>query len=115
MSETRTEYAVSGLSKGPNPRTLLHCSNTDYMPPTWEDVRSIFQEIDATGSELASFLDVSPRTVRKWLAPPTAANHAPIPFAAWHLILVALGKIPAPALASKTRSYHQPATEAYRA
>lgn len=108
MSEARTEYVVSGLSHGPNPRTLLHCSHPDYIPPTWEDVRSITQGIDATGSELASFLDVSPRTVRKWLAPPTAANHAPIPFAAWHLILIALGKIPAPALARKANTTEQP-------
>lgn len=108
MSEARTEYVVSGLSKGLKPNTLLPCNHPDYQAPTWEDVRTLMHDINATGSAIASFLDVSPRTVRKWLAPPTVANHAPIPFAAWHLLLVAVGKIPAPTLDANARCSPEP-------
>lgn len=100
MSETRTEYVVSGLTKGPNPRSLLLNTHPDYIEPSWEDVRALVHEVDVTGAVLAAFMDVRPRTVRKWMSPPTAANHAPIPFTAWRLLLIAAGKVPAPDLAT---------------
>lgn len=98
MSEARDPYLVSGLSEGPNPRSLLLFTDPNYVPPTSADVRSIIKGTGATGKLIAGLTGVDPRTVRKWQAPPDASNHAPCPYSAWRMILIAAGKVSPPAL-----------------
>jgi hypothetical protein len=43
---------------------------------------------------IAQVTGVTPRTVRKWLAPPEAENHALVPYAAWRLLLIETGVVP---------------------
>lgn len=94
MSETRAHYAVSGLTEGPKRESLLPFNSPEYQPPSWVEVRAVVRRLRMTGSELADFVGVQPRTVRKWLAPPDAANNSPIPYAAWRLVLVEAGIVP---------------------
>src|SRR5450830_1775402 len=92
MSETRALYGVSGQT-GPNPSSLLPFHEKAYVPPTHTDVRAITQQFNLTGSSVARLTGVLPRTVRKWLAAPTVANHSPIPYAAWRLLLIETGSV----------------------
>jgi DNA-binding transcriptional regulator YiaG len=80
MSETPAEQRVSGLSVGPKAATLL-------------DIRAITQRYELSGAAVARITGVVPRTVRKWLAPPEADNHAPMPYAAWRLLLIETGVV----------------------
>jgi len=88
MSETQAQYRVSGLSEGPKPASLLPFSDPDFKPPTHIDIRAVTQRFGLTGTDLARLTGVLPRTVRKWLAPPDIANHSPMPYAAWRLLLI---------------------------
>lgn len=93
MSETRAEQRVSGLSEGPKPASLLPYHDPGYLAPTHLDVRAITQQFNLTGRNIAHLIGVAPRTVRKWLAPPEAENHAPMPYAAWRLLLIETGVV----------------------
>lgn len=92
MSETRSIYGVSGHS-GPNPLSLLPFHESGYVAPTNDDVRAITQRFNLTGAAVARLTGVLSRTVRKWLAKPTVANHSPIPYAAWRLLLIETGTV----------------------
>lgn len=89
MTETRTGYAVSGQPNGPSENTLLLYDSPLYSQPSQQDVRAVIQQINFTGSQVANLVGVHPRTVRKWVSLPETANHAPIPYAAWRLLLIA--------------------------
>ena len=89
MTETRMEYAVPGQHSGPGEHSLLPYDSPLYLPPQWRDVRAVMQQIGLTGSQVANLVGVQPRTVRKWVSPPDTANHNPIPYAAWRLLLIA--------------------------
>lgn len=94
MSETRTPYVVSGRSTGPDNATLHQFDSPLYVPPSWEDVRAVIERISLTGSQVAALVGVQSRTVRKWTSPPETSNHAPIPYAAWRLLLIAAELVP---------------------
>ena len=89
MSETRSPYVVSGRSSGPDSSTLHQFDSPLYTQPSWEDVRAVIERISLTGSQVAALVGVQARTVRKWTSPPETSNHAPIPYAAWRLLLIA--------------------------
>lgn len=88
MSETRSQYLVSGPLGGPRQETLLPFSNPNYMHPTWEDVRALMLVVGWTGGEVAQITGVHGRTVRKWASSPDVSNHADIPYAAWRLLII---------------------------
>lgn len=92
MSETRALYGVSG-HPGPNPSSLLAFHDPAYESPSSDDVRAITQRFNLTGAGVARLTGVLSRTVRKWMAPPTVANHSPIPYAAWRLLLIETGTV----------------------
>ncbi len=93
MSETQSTYWVSGLSIGPRKELLLQFSNPNYEFPTSEDVKALVKQFNLTGGSVATLTGVEPRTVRKWMAPDSAANHSKIPYAAWRLLLLELGLV----------------------
>lgn len=93
MSESRAVPRDSSLREGPNPATLLPFEDPGFIAPTHVDVRAITQRYMLTGSTVARITGVSPRTVRKWLAPPDAVNCAPMPYAAWRLLLIEAGAV----------------------
>lgn len=102
MSESPAGRGDSGLPKGPDPATLLPYDDPAFMAPSHNDVRAVAQRYKLTGIALARVTGVTTRTVRKWLAPPGVENHAPMPYAAWRLLLIEAGivkpvGIPAPA------------------
>lgn len=90
MSETRQKYCVSDLPEDPNEDSLLPFSDINFKPPIWTDIRRVTHQHSLTGSEVAQLTGVKPRTVRKWLSPPEAENHSPMPYAAWRLLLIEL-------------------------
>lgn len=100
MSETRTPYLVSDLREGPKQETLLAFDDPEFCQPSWLDIRTVIQRIGLTGSETATLVGVAPRTVRKWMSPPDSANHTPMPFAAWRLILIAAHLVNPPSIDS---------------
>jgi hypothetical protein len=93
MSESHAEQWDSGLTEGPNPATLLPFHDPGFSAPSHSDVRVVTVRFKLTGSTVARVTGVTPRTVRKWLAPPTAENHAPMPYAAWRLLLIETGVV----------------------
>lgn len=93
MSETPAEQRVSGLPPGPKAATLLPYHNPAFVPPTHLDIRAITQRYELSGAAVARITGVVPRTVRKWLAPPEAENHSPMPYAAWRLLLIETGVV----------------------
>lgn len=92
MSETQTRDEVSGPS-GPKPSSLLPYHDSEYIAPTHDDVRAIAQRFSLSGAAVARLTGVLPRTVRKWMAPPDVANHSPIPYAAWRILLIETGTV----------------------
>lgn len=95
MSETRPPYVVSGRPAGPDNATLQEFDSPEYKQPTWLDVRAVIDRIGLTGSQVAKLVGVQSRAVRKWTSPPETTNHAPIPYAAWRLLLIAAGLVEA--------------------
>jgi hypothetical protein len=91
MSESPAGQGDPGLPQGPDPATLLPFHDPAFMAPSHNDVRAVTQRYGLTGSALARVTGVTPRTVRKWLAPPEVENHAPMPYAAWRLLLIEAG------------------------
>lgn len=93
MSETRAQYRVSGLFEGPNPAALLPFHDPQFTAPTYLDIRAITHKYGLSGADVSRITGVLPRTVRKWLAPPDAANHTDVPYAAWRLLLIETGEV----------------------
>jgi hypothetical protein len=93
MPETRADCRVSDLFEGPKPASLLPFPDPSFVAPTHLDIRAVTQHYKLTGAAVAQLTGVLPRTVRKWLAPPEVANHAPIPYAAWRLLLIEVGLV----------------------
>lgn len=60
--------------------------NQGYRPPTPEEIRQEFKGFP--GARLANMLDVSPRTVRKWIG-----GESKITYSAWRLFLIKRGKV----------------------
>jgi hypothetical protein len=91
MSESPAGQGGAGLARGPDPATLLPFHDPAFIAPSHNDVRAVTERCRLTGSALARLTGVTPRTVRKWLAPPEVENHAPMPYAAWRLLLIEAG------------------------
>jgi hypothetical protein len=89
MSETLTPYVVSGRPAGPDYATLYEYNSPFYKQPSWLDVKAVIERLDLSGSQVANLVGVQSRTVRKWTSPPETSNHAPIPYAAWRLLVIA--------------------------
>ncbi|MES2264302.1 MAG: hypothetical protein V4724_37820 [Pseudomonadota bacterium] len=98
MTETPEYYNAPGHDSGPEPDTLLPFHDPSYRQPEWADIRAVVQISGLSGLELANLVGVSSRTVRKWLSPPMTANHAPMPYAAWRLLLIACNLAAPPAI-----------------
>ena len=91
MSDSPAGQGDPGLPQGPDPATLLPFDDPAFVSPSHNDVRAVTQLYRLTGSALARVTGVTPRTVRKWMAPPGVENHAPMPYAAWRLLLIEAG------------------------
>jgi hypothetical protein len=98
MTETRTQYLVPGHKDGPSDAALLPYDDPGYCQPSWQEVRAVIQQTGLTGAGVANLVGVGSRTVRKWVSPPDTSNHAPIPYAAWRLLLIAAGLVKPPTI-----------------
>lgn len=67
---------------------LYPYSSDQYEPPTSNQVRILLKQLNLTGAEAADIVGVHSRTVRKWTADESTANHRAIPYAAWRLLLI---------------------------
>lgn len=95
MSESIPRYNVSA---GPRlrPATLLRQDEPGFDPPTYEDVQALSAASGLTGGTLANLAGLSnARSFRRWTAPPGAKNSTPIPYAAWRILLIETGLLPA--------------------
>jgi hypothetical protein len=63
-----------------------------YEIPTPEAIKEFMVENELTGADMAALTGVKPRTARRWVAPASQKNAAPIPWAAWALIQLLTGK-----------------------
>jgi hypothetical protein len=73
------------------PATLLRFVDQDYSKPSPGDVRALLHLKNLTASMAADLTGVSSRTVRKWTSQTDSPNHAPIPYAAWRILLIETG------------------------
>lgn len=78
----------------PAPATLARFAAPDYRAPSPDDVRAVKALLGVTSAVLAAHVGVDHRAVRRWLAKPPAKTCAPIPYAAWRLLLLAAGLVP---------------------
>ncbi len=80
---------------------LLEFTEKDFRPPTPDEIRLAFglclkkNGDKYTGKDIADLLGVNPRTTRRWLSV-DPVERRDIPYAAWRLVLVAIGLVPAP-------------------
>lgn len=93
MTDTPADSGVPDREEDPRPATLLPFHDPGFVAPTYIDVRAVTQRYKLTGAAVARITGVLPRTVRKWHASPAVANHAPIPYAAWRLLLIEAGLV----------------------
>jgi len=91
--DTPANSGVSNLEEDPRPATLLPFHDPGFVAPTHVDVRAVTRRYKLTGASVARITGVLPRTVRKWHASSDVANHAPIPYAAWRLLLIETGLV----------------------
>jgi hypothetical protein len=63
-----------------------------YETPTPEQLKIFMVENNLTGADIAALTGVKPRAARRWVAPVNQKGAAPIPWAAWVLILLLTGK-----------------------
>lgn len=70
------------------PETLLPYAAPDYAEPTKEEVREALELGKLTGAAAGRLVGVTDRTVRKW-----TAGDQTIPYAAWRLLLIEIGKV----------------------
>ena len=63
-----------------------------YETPTPEDLRAFYVSNDLTDADLAALTGVSPRTVQSWLIPDGHKKFRSIPWTAWALVNILLGK-----------------------
>lgn len=57
-----------------------------WPQPTGNEVRTLLQMADLTGSKAAALVGVNPRTIRKWVG-----EEQRIPYASWALLAQAAG------------------------
>lgn len=93
MAEALSPDGVSDPADDPKPETLLPFHDPAFVAPTHADLRALTRRYKLTGAAVARITGVLPRTVRKWQAPPAVANHSPIPYAAWRLLLIESGLV----------------------
>jgi DNA-binding transcriptional regulator YiaG len=91
MSDTPPERTAPDLAGSLRPSTLRRYTDPEYSAPTWEDVQFFMHLAQLSASGVADLVGVSSRTVRKWTSPTGSPNNAPIPYAAWRLLLVEKG------------------------
>ena len=75
MSINKATYGKTS-DHGVTEAALLPYDNDGYQAPTVEDVVALKAYSCLTGGEIAKLTGVAPRTVRKWLAPGDAKQHA---------------------------------------
>jgi hypothetical protein len=96
MSETRSEYVVSGRPRGPTATSMQPFDSPGYTQPLWTDIRAVVECLGLSGSQIGTLLGVNSRTVRRWTSPPDNQNSLPIPYAAWRLLLITAELVPPP-------------------
>jgi hypothetical protein len=64
-----------------------------YEVPSPEEIKKFMVENNLTGVDMAALSGVKPRAARRWVAPADQKGAAPIPWAAWALIQILVGKV----------------------
>lgn len=74
--------------------TLHPYTSESYRPPTRDDLHALIELLGKpTEKELAGLVGVAERTVRRWIAAPTAVTRTQIDYAAWCLLLLEAGLV----------------------
>lgn len=106
MSENRGKYTVSG--DGITLQDLAHrdCArlfdDPAYRPPTPQEVDALIKKAGWSQNQAAKIAgvrydpDKGSRTIRTWRTAVGSSNHREIPYAAWRLMLITAGVVPAP-------------------
>jgi hypothetical protein len=63
-----------------------------YETPAPEELKKFMVENNLTGADIAAMTGVKPRTARSWIAPKSQKNARDIPWAAWAMVLLLMGK-----------------------
>jgi len=63
-----------------------------YDTPTPEELKKFMADNNLTGADLSALTGVNDRSARRWVQPPKHKGAAPIPWAAWAVILILTGK-----------------------
>lgn len=90
MTEKTAHYTTSDglltLQEIKASRSLLPFNNSEYEPPTPDEIKTVIAWTEKSSAELARYLGISePRTVRRW-----KEGKPVIPYAAWRLLLLGL-------------------------
>lgn len=72
---------VAAFEQGLNQATLLSAASGDWVRPCGDDIRIVLKMAGLTGSSAGALLDVTSRTIRKWVG-----DDQDIKFAAWCLL-----------------------------
>lgn len=98
MTEQTGTYEVTHKDLAGLRNTTLLPYDQGWQQPTPDEVRTalelagqVFNKNKLTGSEAGRLTGVDARTIRKWTAPENEANHRPIPYAAWRLLIERAG------------------------
>ncbi|KQQ96128.1 hypothetical protein [Massilia sp. Leaf139] len=78
----------------PSEETLHPFTSTLYRPPTRDDLIAVIELLGKpTEKEIADLVGVAERTIRRWIAAPTAKTRTQIDYAAWRLLLLEAGLV----------------------
>lgn len=91
--ETRASYNVSGNTELLLADSTLKRFTEGFEQPTSQEVRSLIRYLGWTGSEVAAFVGVNNRTVRKWQEVKVNRTASDIQYAAWRLLLLRAGLV----------------------
>jgi hypothetical protein len=90
-------------SSVPHPDTLRPFGDKQYRQPDEQDTRAVIQML-GTADQIAVLVGVKDaRAVRRWVASPGARTRAPIPYAAWRLMLLEAGLVATPGKAATAK------------
>tara|TARA_R110001599_G_scaffold100770_1_gene258086 strand:+ start:620 stop:964 length:345 start_codon:yes stop_codon:yes gene_type:complete len=63
-------------------------TSQEYQAPSFKEVRTLKEELNLSGTDIANICGTTPRNVRAWMSEEDSANARKIPYSAWRLLLI---------------------------